>query len=644
MHFAILFTIFQQFVHSRYIDPRYNHTRTNRTAIKSQLSTINSLSNVIGYGAIISYDIDGVPTGVTGGLKLGGAVNAHTIYYSTVTNTRKTLVSNFINNIANTPWWANLNGYYRTFFSTDFGGFTYLVGQTATFTETTVNYPTSRCSNAGNPANCYNGLWHGKRLQISDATNIINYMISNSLVTYSNTDTDIYTIILGDEISYTNDLGDSCSDWSSFHAFNSIGLYKYPYQVLNMNPCKARNLNPSPNNDAVLDHLVDELAGNLAAIVTNPDGTGWYTPGLGDAASLCKGSYIQPFTSPNGISATQKVGNSYYYIQDLLYEDPQNYAGTGCINKEFIPYKALDEQVKLYNVTTDVTLPIVKVHLIYYGLFNSGQKALIQGFISGISSTSYWSTVYTYYTQTTVTGPKIFKNTKLVLGNVVDFGNALGYSKYGWTFLDVNPNSGLIDTTSTTGNVIVDVVAANLAPQDSSATYTVLLSGNVTSDQICGHDVGACSSVVHSTMFAWPFTFVLTGDHSKCQQNGIVCTPANDVLSPNMALTGDIWTDNMLDSLIHELSNTVFTPNGFSWVGGSNTVVGDYCNQNYISTYLTPNGATANINFGGFNYLIQSMWQNGYGCVMTPKSPIILPFVPKSVNRVLTINKARLDV
>ena len=642
MHFAIFFTIFQQFVNSHYINLGYNHTRTNRTAIKSQLSTINSLSNVIGYGGIILYDIDGVPTGVSGGLKLAGAVNAHTIYYGTVNNTRKTLVSNFINNIANSPWWANLGRYYQTFFEPDFGGYTYNVPQTATFTETIVNYPTSRCSNAGNPANCYNGLWHGKRLQISDATNIINYMINNSLVTYSNTNTDIYTIIMGNEISYTNDLGDSCSDWSSFRAFNSIGLYKYPYQVLNMNPCKARNLNPSPNNDVVLDHLVDELAGNLAAIVTNPDGSGWYTPGLGDVASLCKGSYIQLFTSPNGISATQKIGPSYYYIQDLWNQDTEHNAGAGCINKEFTLYNPLDEQIKHYPdqiVTTDVTAPIVNLHLIYYGLFNSGQKALIQRFISGISSTSYWSIISTYYTQTTVTAPKIFKNTKLVLGNVVDFGNALGYSKYGWAFQDANIDTGMVDSTSTTGNVIVDVVAANLAPQDSSAIYTVLISANVTADQLC--EGGFCSTSFRMTnQFSWPFSFILDGDHSKCSGK---CAPLNKVLSPNMALTGDVWTDNMLDSMIHEISNEIFTPNGVSWVG-VNKVIGDYCVTNYKNTYLTPNGANANINFGGFNYLIQSMWQNGYDCVMTPQSPIILPFVPKSVNRVITINKARLDV
>lgn len=43
----------------------------------------------------------------------------------------------------------------------------------------------------------------------------------------------------------------------------------------------------------------------------------------------------------------------------------------------------------------------------------------------------------------------------------------------------------------------------------------------------------------------------------------------------------------------------------------------DYCNQNYLdsSRYLTSNGATANINFGGYDYLIQSIWKNGLGCV-----------------------------
>lgn len=49
------------------------------------------------------------------------------------------------------------------------------------------------------------------------------------------------------------------------------------------------------------------------------------------------------------------------------------------------------------NLTTDVTLPVVNVHVIYYGVFNCGQKALTEAFISGISS-SYLSIVSIYYT------------------------------------------------------------------------------------------------------------------------------------------------------------------------------------------------------------------------------------------------------
>lgn len=203
--------------------------------------------------------------------------------------------------------------------------------------------------------------------------------------------------------------------------------------------------------------------------------------------------------------------------------------------------------------------------MIYYGVFNVAQKTLIEAFVSGISSTSWWSTLSWYYYQRDKYSLRAYLHVNLTLGGVVDYGSVFGYSRYGWTFQDVNPITGIIDTTSTTGNVIVDVSGACLVPQDSNAIYAVLIAGNVTSDQICGPNVGACSSIVRSTLFAWPFTFILTGHHTQCTANGIVCTPMNDILSPNMALTGEVWTDNMLDSLAHEISNAVTNFNGVSW-------------------------------------------------------------------------------
>ena len=194
------------------------------------------------------------------------------------------------------------------------------------------------------------------------------------------------------------------------------------------------------------------------------------------------------------------------------------------------------------------------------------QKSLTQGFISGLSATSWWNTLSWYYHQYDKYSLKAYLHINLTLGGVVDFGARFGYSKYGWAFLDVNPNTGIIDTTSTTGNIINDATGACIFPRNSQAIYTVLIAGNVTSDQICGPNVGACSSIVHSTLFAWPFTFILTGHHTQCTANGIVCTPMNDILSPNMALTGEVWTDNMLDTLAHELANAVTNYDGQTWV------------------------------------------------------------------------------
>lgn len=74
----------------------------------------------------------------------------------------------------------------------------------------------------------------------------------------------------------------------------------------------------------------------------------------------------------------------------------------------------------------------------------------------------------------------------------------------------------------------------------------------------------------------------------------------------------DPGADEMTDSIMHELSETVTDPQGNAWFTSNGEENGDLCNYTY-GTPLSPgpqNGATANVNMNGHFYLIQKIWTN----------------------------------
>jgi hypothetical protein len=88
-----------------------------------------------------------------------------------------------------------------------------------------------------------------------------------------------------------------------------------------------------------------------------------------------------------------------------------------------------------------------------------------------------------------------------------------------------------------------------------------------------------------------------------------------DTTSPN----GDIGMDEVVDSLIHELSETVTDPDLNAWYTKGGEEVGDLCNFVYGPTFLAPNGSHANHTFGSRNYLAQEIWsmESPVGCVQS---------------------------
>jgi len=78
--------------------------------------------------------------------------------------------------------------------------------------------------------------------------------------------------------------------------------------------------------------------------------------------------------------------------------------------------------------------------------------------------------------------------------------------------------------------------------------------------------------------------------------------------SPN----DNIEADTAIDSAFHEISEALTDPTGTGWVSDQKGVENaDPCTFRYGPTYLAPNGTHANANFGGRDYLFQTLWING---------------------------------
>jgi hypothetical protein len=72
----------------------------------------------------------------------------------------------------------------------------------------------------------------------------------------------------------------------------------------------------------------------------------------------------------------------------------------------------------------------------------------------------------------------------------------------------------------------------------------------------------------------------------------------------------NLAADAMASWVAHGLNATVTNPQGNGWFDRSGLENSGKCEGTYGTTYTTPNGARANINLGGQNYLLQQNWIN----------------------------------
>lgn len=181
---------------------------------------------------------------------------------------------------------------------------------------------------------------------------------------------------------------------------------------------------------------------------------------------------------------------------------------------------------------------------------------------------------------------------------------------YGGDATDSSYSHGADLTRADLLGVISDQVNNFQLPQDANGIYIILASADVASTE-----TGFCSTS------APPFhgrglvngsfvNYIFLGDPNRCPS---VAGPqfSQSGPTPNGSYTADVLVSN----LAHALNGIVTNPLGNGWYDRYGLENADKCQDAlgqpaFGQTYLTANGARANVRFGGRDFLIQQNWVN----------------------------------
>lgn len=249
----------------------------------------------------------------------------------------------------------------------------------------------------------------------------------------------------------------------------------------------------------------------------------------------------------------------------------------------------------VYRGGTVMTGGPVNVYVIYYGDVPLGSQNIINTFFTDLrtASNSFFLVNDTYYDSTAAKVNPTF-----------DFAPVTGM-----VYIDNPPSLGTRIGSSSIPKIIQNAIEAPKGlPVDENGVYFVLTAPSVSVSGFCK---SYCAYHTSSTAIVGGKTikFALVPDPGN-QCGG--CDGNVAVYGQNVTPNGDPGADEMTDSIIHELSETVTDPLGTGWLTSNGEENGDLCNF----TYGTPlkngprNGAVANVNMNGNFYLIQQIWTN----------------------------------
>ena len=288
----------------------------------------------------------------------------------------------------------------------------------------------------------------------------------------------------------------------------------------------------------------------------------------------------------------------------LLLFDGVLMAQTPQAEKGRLPYQQdqqLKEQTKgkppkiLYHGGPVMTAA-TNLYIVYYGNFSARQHNILDTFLSNVGGSPAFNVNTEYY-----------DSTNQHVQNVLNYSAAT--NSYNDEYSMGKSLSGNFDTT-----ILHNAVVGGHLPADVNGIYMLTVSPDVKlpSSVWCAYHFHSSAIVTGDDI-----KYAVAADPPKSILSSCSGNIANyhDKTSPN----GDIGMDEVVDSLIHELSETVTDPDINAWYTAGGAEVVDLCNFVYGQTFIAPNGSRANHTFGSRNYLAQEIWsmENPVACVLS---------------------------
>ncbi len=230
------------------------------------------------------------------------------------------------------------------------------------------------------------------------------------------------------------------------------------------------------------------------------------------------------------------------------------------------------------------------VYLIWYGNWSGDTgPSILTTLAQSIGGSPYFN-INTTYTDGSGTA---VANTVTYSGSTTD-----NYS-LGTSLSDANIQS-----------IVTSAISSGSLPNDPNGVYFVLTSADV--NETSGFCTQYCGWHNNTNYGGNNIKYAFIGDPgTQCPTS---CEPSqNQSVSPN----SNPGADAMASIIAHALEETVTDPDGNAWYDSQGMENGDKCAWTFGFaaglTYTTADGAYANMNLGGNDYLIQQNWVNASG-------------------------------
>ena len=161
--------------------------------------------------------------------------------------------------------------------------------------------------------------------------------------------------------------------------------------------------------------------------------------------------------------------------------------------------------------------------------------------------------------------------------------------------------------------VLKTAIRRGKLPVDANGIYFVLTAADV--DETSGFCTEYCS---------WHHHAKVAGSISSTSSSATRPLPVECQLAPGNTPNGDAVADAMVASVAARINETVTNPEADGWYDAAGRENTDKCllaANPFGPTYLTADGARANVRLGARNFLVPQNWVNAEGggyCALTP--------------------------